>query len=95
MENIMANEPEDTSAKSSDPTLQGIFDQKSTEIIEEFGESLEKGDVDLAFCVIFDKTNGSQPKVFYRGELFEITKHVSKILNQMKYKLMNEINGNF
>ncbi len=53
MEIIMDIEPEDTSAKPSDPTLQGIFDQKSTEIIEVFGEQLEKNKLDLAFCVIF------------------------------------------
>lgn len=74
---------------------QGIFDEKSNQVIEAFGASLEKTGINNAFCVLFDENDKFKPKVFFRGELFDITKHTSRILNQMRYKIIEDLNGNF
>jgi hypothetical protein len=74
---------------------QGIFDEKSNHVIESFGASLEQTGINKAFCVLFDENDKFKPKVFFRGELFEITKHTSRILNQMRYKIIEDLNGNF
>ena len=71
------------------------FDTKSSEAIDTFGQALASSGLNAAFCVIFDETDNYKPKVFYRGDMFEITRHTSRILNQMRFKLIGELNGNF
>ena len=71
------------------------FDTKSSEAIDTFGQAVAASGLNAAFCVIFDETDNYKPKVFYRGDMFEITRHTSRILNQMRFKLIGELNGNF
>lgn len=91
----MENNLEQPSIEPVEASQQGIFDTKFNEAIDALGNVLEKHQLSHAICIVFDENDEYKPKVFFRGELFEIVKHTSKVLNQMKYKIMNELNGNF
>lgn len=88
-------QPEEVSQDMPPEASHGIFDEKSNQIIEAFGASLEKHEIHSGFCVLFDENDGFKPKVFFRGDLIEITKHTSRVLNQMRYKIIQDLNGNF
>lgn len=79
----------------AEPSSQEIFAQKSEHAIELFGQALENAGLNLAFCVIYDVENNNEPKVFYRGDMVNVTKHTSRVLNMMRHKIINELNGNF
>ncbi len=91
----MSDKPEKPLSDIAEPSAQINFDQKANIAIDVFGESLEKTNINLAFCVVFDPDKDFEPKVFYRGSLVDVTKHTSKVLNAMRFKLINELNGNF
>jgi hypothetical protein len=97
---IIASAPIEQDTTPADPQAQNDdyqvnFDAKSSEAIDAFGQALATSGLNAAFCVIFDETDSYKPKVFYRGDMFEITRHTSRILNQMRFKLIGELNGNF
>jgi hypothetical protein len=87
-ETLPETQPDDTDCQMN-------FDTKSSEAIDTFGQALASSGLNAAFCVIFDEADNYKPKVFYRGDMFEITRHTSRILNQMRFKLIGELNGNF
>ena len=70
---------------------QGIFDQRFSLFMNQFGETCETEHVHTAIAIVLDPQIPSQPLIFTRGSKYEGARTLAMVLRHLKREIDQEL----
>lgn len=89
-EHISQLPPENVDGDNAEAHRQRIFAERFDKLMNGFGEACESESVDIAIAIAVHPEH-DKPIVFVRGQIYDVSCQLAKVLREMKSIIANEL----